>query len=114
MIQMKEQDKSPEEQLNELEISNLHEKDFRVMIVEMTQDLGGKKKNWRQKQKLQGTLKKQIEDLKNEQAEIINQINGNEKFTRRNKQQNSGRRTISEVEDRLVEITDVEQKKERE
>ena len=44
MIQMKEQDKSPEEQLNELEISNLHEKDFRVMIVEMTQDLGGKKK----------------------------------------------------------------------
>ena len=32
-------DKSPEKQPGELEISNLHEKDFRVMIIKMTQDL---------------------------------------------------------------------------
>ena len=36
-------DKTPEKQLNELEISNLHEKDFRIMIVKMIQDLRGKK-----------------------------------------------------------------------
>ena len=36
---MKEQDKTPEKQLNEVEIGNLPEKEFRVMIVKMTQDL---------------------------------------------------------------------------
>ena len=40
MSQMKEQDKSPEKQLNEVEIGNLPEKEFRIMIVKMTQDLG--------------------------------------------------------------------------
>ena len=37
--QTKEQDKTPEEQLSEVEIGNLPEKDFRVMIVKMIQDL---------------------------------------------------------------------------
>ena len=37
---MKEQDKTPEEQLSEVEIANLPEKEFRVMIVEMIQELG--------------------------------------------------------------------------
>ena len=40
MYQMKEQDKTPEEQLNEVEIVNLPEKKFRIMIVKMSQDLG--------------------------------------------------------------------------
>ena len=33
MYQMKEQDKTPEKQLNEEEIGSLPEKEFRVMIV---------------------------------------------------------------------------------
>uniref|UniRef100_A0A8D0QBP5 L1 transposable element RRM domain-containing protein n=1 Tax=Sus scrofa TaxID=9823 RepID=A0A8D0QBP5_PIG len=37
----------------------------------------------------------------------------NKKFTRSSQQQNTGSRRISEVEDRLVEITDVEQKREK-
>ena len=37
MYQMKEQDKSPEKQLNEVEIGNLPEKEFRIMIVKMIQ-----------------------------------------------------------------------------
>ena len=36
---MKEQDKTPEEQLSEVEIGNLPEKEFRVMIVKMTKIL---------------------------------------------------------------------------
>ena len=40
MSQMKEQDKTPEKQLNELEIGNLSEKEFRIMIVNIIQDLG--------------------------------------------------------------------------
>ena len=38
MSQMKEQDKSPEE-LSEMKIGNLLEKEFRIMIVKMIQDL---------------------------------------------------------------------------
>ena len=37
---MKEQEKTPEKQLNEVEIGNLPEKEFRIMIVKMIQDLG--------------------------------------------------------------------------
>ena len=46
MYQMKEQDKTPEKQLNEVEIGNLPEKEFRIMIVKIIQDL---KKEWRQR-----------------------------------------------------------------
>ena len=40
MYQMKEQDKTPEKQLSVAEIGNLPEKEFRIMIVKMIQDLG--------------------------------------------------------------------------
>ena len=39
MSQMKGQVKTPEKQLIEVEIGNLPEKEFRIMIVKMTQDL---------------------------------------------------------------------------
>ena len=37
---MKGQDKTPEEQLNEVEICNVPEKEFRIRIVKMIQGLG--------------------------------------------------------------------------
>ena len=40
MYQVKEQDKTEEKQLNEVAIGNLPEKEFRIMIVKMIQDLG--------------------------------------------------------------------------
>ena len=39
MYQMKEQDETPEKQLNEVEIASLPEKEFRITIVKMIQDL---------------------------------------------------------------------------
>ena len=49
-------------QLNDLEIAKLHEKDVRLMIAKMIQDLGRK---WEAKiDKLQETLNKELEDLK--------------------------------------------------
>ena len=39
MYQMKEQDKTPEKQPNELEIGNLPEKEFRIIIVKVIQDI---------------------------------------------------------------------------
>ena len=38
--QIKGQNKTLEKQLNEMEIGNLPEKEFRIMIVKMIQDLG--------------------------------------------------------------------------
>ena len=38
-MQIKGQDKTPEKQLNEGKIGNLSEKEFRIMIVKMIQDL---------------------------------------------------------------------------
>ena len=39
IFQTKEQDKTPEEQLSDVEIGNLPKKEFRVMIVKMIQKL---------------------------------------------------------------------------
>ena len=63
MLQTKEQDKTTEEQLNEEEIGNLLEKEFRVMIVKMTQNLG--KRMAAQTKKIQKMFNKELEDLKN-------------------------------------------------
>ena len=39
MFQTKEQDKTPEEELNEVETGNLLEKEFRIVIVKMIKEL---------------------------------------------------------------------------
>ena len=39
MLQTKEQHKNPQEQLNEEEIGNLPEKEFRVMIIKIIQNI---------------------------------------------------------------------------
>ena len=51
---MKEQNKTPEEELSEVEMANLPEKEFRVMIVKMIQELG--KSMAAQSEKLQEVL----------------------------------------------------------
>ena len=63
MCQMKEQDKNTEKQLNEVDIGNLPEKEFRIMIVKMIQDLG--KKMEAKIEKMQEMFNKDLEELKN-------------------------------------------------
>ena len=58
---MKGQDKIPEKQLNEVEIGNLPEKEFRIMIVKMIQDLR------KIMEKMQEMITKDLEELKNKQ-----------------------------------------------
>ena len=72
MYQMKEQDKTPEKQLNEVEIGNLPEKEFRIMIVKMIQDLG--KRMEAKMEKMQEMFNKDLEELKNKQTEMTNTI----------------------------------------
>ena len=54
---MKEQGKNPLDQTNEEEIGSLPEKEFKVMIVKMIQNLGNKMK------KVQETFNKDLEEL---------------------------------------------------
>ena len=63
MLQMKEEDKNPQEQLNEEEIGNLPEKEFRVMVVKMIQNL--RKRLGSQIEKIQKMFNKELEDLRN-------------------------------------------------
>ena len=60
---MKEQDKNLQKQLNEEETVNLPEKEFRVMITRMTQDL--RKRMEAEIKKFQEMFNKVLGDLKN-------------------------------------------------
>ena len=68
---MKEEGKNPPDQTNEEEIGSLPEKEFRVMIVKMIQNLGNRM------EKIQETFNKDLEELKRRQTmmnSIINEI----------------------------------------
>ena len=66
---MKEQGKSPPDQTNEEEIGSLPEKEFRVMIVKMIQNLGNRM------EKIQEKFNKDLEELKSKQTKMNNKIN---------------------------------------
>ena len=59
--QIKEQGKNPPDQTIEEEIGSLPEKEFRVMIVKMIQNLGNRM------EKIQETFNNELEDLKSKQ-----------------------------------------------
>ena len=91
---MKGQDKTPEKQLNKVEIGNLTENEFRIMIIKMIQD---HPEFW----------KKNGEDARNvyqkprttkEQTEMNNTLEGINRIIEAEEQ-------ISDLEDRMVEIT---------
>ena len=65
MSQMERQDRIPEKQLNEVKIGNSLEKEFRIMIVTMIQDLG--KRMEAKIEKMQEMFTKDLEELKNKQ-----------------------------------------------
>ena len=112
MYQMKEQDKTPEKQINEEEIGNLPEKEFRVMIVKMIQNLRNRMEAWIEK--TQEMFNKDLEELKNKQA-VVNNTVTEMKNTLEGvySRITEAEEWISEPEDRMVEITAEEQNKEK-
>ena len=60
-------DKTPEKQRNEVEIGNFPEKEFRIMIVNMIQNLG--KRMEVKIEKMQEMLTKDLEEIKNKQTD---------------------------------------------
>ena len=68
MSQMKGQDKTPEKQLNEVEIGKLPEIEFRIMMVKMIQDLR------KTMEKMQEMFTKDLQEVKNRQTEMKNTL----------------------------------------
>ena len=106
--QMKEQGKNPPDLTNEEEIGSLPEKEFRIMTVKMIQNLGNRI------EKIQETFNKDLEEPKSKQTmmnntanEIKNSLEGiNSRITKAEER-------ISDLEDKIVEITTAEQNKEK-
>ena len=95
--QMKEQIRNTEVQINEEEIGKLPEKEFRIMIVKMIKNLENKM------EKMQESINKDLEELKNKHIEtsniiieITNTLEGINRI--------SEAEQISELEDKMVEI----------
>ena len=65
---MREKGKTPEKPLSNEEILSLQEKDFRLLMVKMMQDIGNKLEA--KFDNLQQTLSKEIQDLKLMQAGV--------------------------------------------
>ena len=66
--QMKEQTRNTEVQINKEEIGKLPEKEFRIMIVQIIKNLENRM------EKMQESMNKDIEELKNKHTETNNTI----------------------------------------
>ena len=104
--QMKGQTRNTEIQINEEEIGELPEKEFRIMIVKMIKNLENKM------EKMQEAINKDLEELKNKHIEKNNTIteikNTLEGISSRISE---AEKQISELEEKMVEITSEEQNK---
>ena len=108
---MKEQHKSPEKQLNEVETGNLPEKEFRIMVVKMIQDL--RKRMEAKNKKMQKMFNKDLEELKNKQTEMNNTITEMKNTLEEINSRITEAEWLRDLEDRVVEFTAAEQNKEK-
>ena len=105
---MKEQGKYPPNQTNEEERVSLSEKELRIMMVKMIQNLGDRM------EKTQETFSKDLEELKSKQTMMNNTVNENKNSLEGiNSRITEAEEWISDLEDKIVEITAVEQNKEK-
>uniref|UniRef100_A0A9L0T2X6 L1 transposable element RRM domain-containing protein n=1 Tax=Equus caballus TaxID=9796 RepID=A0A9L0T2X6_HORSE len=108
MFQVREQDKTPEKELNETKINNLPDKVFKQKVIRMLNDLG------RRMDELSENGNKEFENIKKNQSEMKNTIlemkNSLEGF---NSRVGDTEEWISKLDERLEEITQAEPIKEK-
>ena len=105
---MKEQGKNPPDQTNEEEIGSAPEKEFKVMIIKMIQNLGNTMG------KIQETFNKDLEELKSNETMMNNTINEIENSLEGiNSRITEAEEWISDLKDKIVEIITAEQNKEK-
>ena len=105
---MQEEVKNPPDQTNEEEIGSLPEKEFRVMIGKMIQNLGNRM------EKIQNTFNKDTKELRSKQTIMNNTINEiKNSLEGINSRITEAEERIGDLEDKKVEITTAEQDKEK-
>ena len=115
--QVKEHDKCPQNQTKEEEIGSLSEKEFRIMIGKIIQNLENKMELQINRLETRIEMKqemfnKDLEEIKKSQLKMNNAIN-EIKNTREgtNSRLMEAEDRISEAEDKMVEINEAEKKK---
>ena len=104
---MKTQGQNLPDQTNEEGIGSLPEKEFRVMIVKMIQNLVNRT------EKIQETFNKDLEELKSKQTTMNNTINEiKNSLEGINSRKTEAEEWKSDLEDKIVEINTTEQNKE--
>ena len=118
--QVKEQEKCPPNQTKEEKIRNLPEKEFRIMIVKMIQNLEIKMESQMNSletriEKMQERCNKDLEEIKKSQYIMNNAMNEikNTLEATKSRIKQIAKNRISELEDRMVEINESERKKEK-
>ena len=107
-----EQGKNLQDQINEKEMGKLPEKEFRVMIVRMIQNLRNRMEG--RTEKIKEMFNKDIEELKNKQTVMHNTITKMKNTLEgMHSRITEAEEQISELEDRMMEITAKEQNKEK-
>jgi len=103
---VKERTRNTEVQINEEELGELPEKEFWIMVVKMIKNLENKM------EKMQESINKDLEELKNKYAETNNTINEIKTTLEGiNSRISEAGEWMSELEDKMVEITSEEQNK---
>ena len=115
--QVKQHDKCPQNQTKEKEIGNLPEKEFRIMIVKMIQNLENKMELQINSletriEKMQEMFNKDLEEIKKSQS-IMNNAIAEVKSPLQgiNSRIIEAEDRISDMEDRMVKINEAERKK---
>ena len=117
--QVKEHDKCPPNQTKKEEIGSLPEKEFRIMIIKMTQNLENimelqTKSLETRIEKMQEMFNKDLEEIKKNQLIMNNGINEvKNTLEGTNSRITEAEDMIIEIEDRTVEINEAERKKEK-
>ena len=71
MLQMKEQNKTPEKELNKMKTSNLPDAEFKTLVIKMLSELRGKSEELSETfNKEIGNIKMEIKNIKENQSEI--------------------------------------------
>ena len=117
--QVKEQDKCPPNQTKEEEIGNLPDKEFRIMMVKMIQNLENKMELQINSletriEKMQEMFNKDLEEIKKSQSVMNNAITEIKSTLEGvNSRITEAEDRISEVGERMVRVNEAEKKKEK-
>ena len=117
--QIKEQDKCPPNKTKEEEIGNLPDKEFRIMIVKLIQNLEIKMESQINSletkiEKMQKRFTKELEEMKESQYIMKNAINEiKNTLEETNSRITEAEDSISELGDRMIEMKESERIKEK-